>query len=68
MLELHEVSANRLFGDAFGREHARVESFGNVLAAVCFLHGLSAAEVTPAELDYPEPGYAVTVTVRAQKA
>ena len=35
-----EVSAARLFGDAFGAEQVAVESFGNVLAAMCFLHGL----------------------------
>ncbi len=62
-----DVSASRLFGEAFGAEQIAVESFGNVLAAMCFLHGLSVAEVTPQELDYHEPGYAVTVTVRAQK-
>ena len=62
-----EVSSKRLFGEAFGPGHVKVESFGNVLGAMCFLHGLSVAEVTPAELDYHEPGYAVTVAVRAQK-
>jgi SAM-dependent methyltransferase len=64
---LTEVSTRRLFGEAFGPANITVESFGNVLAAVCFLHGLSVAEVTPAELDYHEPGYAVTVALRAQK-
>ncbi len=63
-----EVSASRLFGEAFGPGAVAVESFGNVLAAMCFLHGLSVSEVTPQELDYHEPGYAVSVTVRAQKA
>lgn len=63
-----EVSAERLFGEAFGPSRTAVESHGNVLAATCFLHGLSVAEVTREELDYREPGYAVTVAVRACKS
>lgn len=63
-----EVSASRLFGEAFGAAQTAVESHGNVLAAMCFLHGLSVAEVTRDELDYREPGYAVTVAVRAIKS
>jgi SAM-dependent methyltransferase len=62
------VSARRMFGDVFGKPNPKVETFGNVLAAVCFLHGLSVEEMTAKELDYHEPGYAITVAVRATKA
>lgn len=62
------VSARRLFEDAFSAEHVHVEAFGNVMAAMSFLHGLAVEELTPEELDYREPGYDVTITVRAVKA
>jgi glycosyltransferase involved in cell wall biosynthesis/SAM-dependent methyltransferase len=61
------VSARRMFGDVFGEANTHVESHGNVLAAIAFLHGLTAEELTPAELEYHEAGYAVTIAVRAVK-
>jgi glycosyltransferase involved in cell wall biosynthesis/SAM-dependent methyltransferase len=61
------VSARRMFGDVFGEANTQVESHGNVLAAIAFLHGLTAEELTPEELEYHEMGYAVTVAVRAVK-
>ena len=61
-------SAQRLFADVFGEENVSVESFGNVLAATAFLHGLVAAELTDDELSFNDPDYPVTITVRAVKA
>ena len=43
------VSARRLFAEAFGAEHVTLEAFGNVWAAVSFLHGLAVEELSPAE-------------------
>ena len=45
-----------------------VDVHGNVLAAISFLHGLSAAELTVSELEARVPGYEVTIAVRAVKA
>jgi hypothetical protein len=56
-----------LFEVAFSTSGVQVEAFGNVLAATSFLHGLAAEELTPQELDYHDPGYDVTITVRASK-
>jgi len=64
---LTRSSAQRLFGDAFGAESVSVESFGNVLSATAFLHGLVSAELTPEELAYNDPDYPLTITVRAMK-
>ncbi|MBX3438091.1 MAG: glycosyltransferase [Planctomycetaceae bacterium] len=61
------VSAQRLFAEAFSAENVRVEAFGNVFAAMTFLHGVAVEEVTPEELDYREPGYDITISVRAVK-
>jgi hypothetical protein len=53
-----ELSARRLFSDAFGSENVQVVAYGNVLAAVSLLHGVAAEELTEDELlafdaDYP---------------
>lgn len=61
------VSARRLFQEAFPADHVTIETFGNVLSAISFLHGLAVDELTPAELDHREPGYTVTIAVRAVK-
>jgi SAM-dependent methyltransferase len=62
------ASAQRLFADAFGEENVIVESFGNVLVATAFLHGLVAAELTAEEMAFNDPDYPVTIAVRAVKA
>lgn len=61
-------SARRIFEDVFGAGNVSVESFGNVLAAIAFLHGLVAAELTDDELAFHDPDYPLTITVRAVKA
>jgi len=61
-------SAGRLFGEVFPPREVRVEAHGNVLAAVAFLYGLAAEELSPQELDSHDPDFEVTVAVRAAKA
>ncbi len=60
--------ARRLFAEVFRPTQVRMETFGNVLTAVSFLHGISAGELTASELDYSEPCFAVTIGIRAAKA
>ena len=60
-------SVERLFRGAFG-SRVGVEVYGNVLAAVGFLYGLATEDLNRAELDYYDPGYPVTIAVRAEKA
>jgi glycosyltransferase involved in cell wall biosynthesis len=60
-------SARRLFEEAFSAENVRIESHGNVLTAICFLHGLAVQELRPRELDYHDPCYELVITVRAVK-
>lgn len=60
-------SITRLFGDAFGAGAVRVESHGNVLAAIAMLHGLSAADLRASELAHIDPEYQVVITARAAK-
>ncbi len=61
-------SAQALLRDAFPGGEIAVHSYGNVLAAVAFLHGLAQDELEPAELDYVDPDYEVIVAARVRKA
>ena len=60
-------SAQRLFEEVFPATNLRVESHGNVLAAISFLHGLAVEELRQEELDYRDPDYEVLITLRAVK-
>ncbi|EFK95345.1 glycosyl transferase family 2 [sediment metagenome] len=63
-----DTSARRLFYDVFGEENVTIETYGNVLTAIAFLHGLSAKELRKKELSYHDPDYQLLITVRAVKA
>lgn len=58
-------SMRRLFEAAFPPQHVRVATYGNVLSATAFLHGIAAHELRPRELDEHHPDYEVTIAVRA---
>jgi SAM-dependent methyltransferase len=60
-------SAARVFGEVFGPENVEVQTYGNVLSAVAFLHGLVQEEVTPDELEYHDPDYELVIAVKAIK-
>ncbi len=61
------VSARRLFEEACPGAQVDVQAYGNVLAAISFLHGLAAEELRMEELDYRDPSYPVLVAVRVVK-
>jgi SAM-dependent methyltransferase len=61
------VSLRRLFEEVFPAENITIESQGNVLAAVAFLHGLAAEELKPEELDYCDPDFEVSILLKAVK-
>ena len=61
------ASARRIFEEVFGPENVSVESYGNVLAANAFLHGLAQEELRPDELEFRDPDYELLITVRAVK-
>jgi SAM-dependent methyltransferase len=60
-------SAAALFAETFPDADVEVGSYGNVLTAMCALHGLASEELTPSELDHMDPDFEVIVTVRARK-
>lgn len=65
---LTDASARKLFEESFWPEHIQVTTYGNVLSAVAYLHGIAAEELTWAELDAHDPDYQVIIAVRAEKS
>jgi SAM-dependent methyltransferase len=64
---LTAAACSRLFGDVFAPSNVAVRGRGNVLAAVAFLVGMAAEELSPRELERDDPFFPVVVTVRATK-
>jgi len=62
-----DASARQLFGATFGLDNVAIETYGNVLVACAFLHGLASREFTRRELDHRDLDYQVLITVRAVK-
>jgi SAM-dependent methyltransferase len=62
------ASMARLIAAAFRDAEVEIESPGNVLSAIAFLHGLGAAELCDDELEHDDPDYPVLVTARVRKA
>jgi SAM-dependent methyltransferase len=60
-------SMQQLFEASFPAAGVDVEAYGNVLAAIAFLHGLASEELASEELDYIDPDYELLITVRAVK-
>ena len=63
-----EASLRRLLAATFEARHCHLETHGNVLAAVAFLEGLAAEDLTPDELSSPDPDYPVIITALARKS
>lgn len=61
------LSARTLFESCFPSDDVTVEMRGNVLAATAFLQGLTAEDLTAAELDVDDRDYQVSILVRAKK-
>ena len=61
------LSLRRLFEEAFPKDHVEVKAYGNVLAAIAFLHGFAVEDLRRRDLDYCDPDYEVSITLRAVK-
>jgi len=62
-----ELAVRRMLGEVFGAPQLEVDTYGNVLAAVAFLHGLAAGELAADELEATDPDYPLVITARARK-
>lgn len=62
-------SMQRMLAEAgFAADNQHIHTFGNVLASIAFLHGVSAGELRRHELDYADPDYEMLIAIRAIKA
>jgi FkbM family methyltransferase len=61
------LSARSLFEKCFSPGTVHVESHGNVRTATAFLQGLSAGELSRAELDHVDHDFELLITVSAHK-
>lgn len=61
------LSLRRLLEELFPPDAVQVEAYGNVLCASAALYGVSAEELSPAELDLHDRDYEVIVAARASK-
>lgn len=68
MWSLTAASLGRLLARSFAENDVTVATYGNVLTAVAFLHGLAEDELRPGDYDVTDPHYPVIVAGRAKKA
>jgi hypothetical protein len=61
------LSLKTMLSERFGASNVEIKSYGNVFAAICFLTGISLAEVGPEKLDYMDEKFPVTVFACARK-
>ncbi len=59
------LAVKRLLGELLPADSFTTREYGNVLAAISFLHGLSSAELTRQELDYFDPEFTMITGARA---
>ncbi len=62
-----DLSIKKAFEEVFGSHNVMVETYGNVLAATAFLHGISAEELTKEELYYRDNDYQIIIGIKAVK-
>lgn len=61
------LSIRKLFEEVFAPGDIRIKAYGNVLTAISFLHGLAAQELERSELEFFDPEYEISITIRALK-
>ncbi|MBT8405597.1 MAG: class I SAM-dependent methyltransferase [Gemmatimonadetes bacterium] len=65
---LTQEAARHLFRERFGEDGVEVDAYGNVLSAMCALHGLASEELTRDELEHRDRDFDVIVTIRAVRS
>lgn len=61
------LSTEKIFREFFNKDRIEVKSYGNVLAAISFMEGISSRELKKRELDFNDPNYQIIITVIAEK-
>ncbi|PKV62782.1 glycosyltransferase [Pontibacter ramchanderi] len=63
-----DKSMKKLMQESFPNCPFEVKTFGNVLAASTFLHGMGRTEIPQEKLDFHDPQYQVIICVKVQKS
>lgn len=63
-----DLSARRLFEEAFPKGPVEVASFGNVLVATRFLQGLAVEDLRAGDLEHNDPDYQLIITIKAERS
>ncbi|MGD0222633.1 MAG: methyltransferase domain-containing protein [Terriglobia bacterium] len=61
------LSLRRLFEEVFPKNQVEVNTYGNVFAAVAFLHGFAVEDLRREDLECHDPDYEVSISLRAVK-
>lgn len=61
------LSAKMLFKETFSAQNVFMQTYGNVLSSVSFLHGLAAEEIKKKKLDHHDPDYQLVISIKAIK-
>jgi SAM-dependent methyltransferase len=61
------ASMRKLFMTVFPEPNIHIVAYGNVLAAIAFLHGLASEDLSQVDLDYHDQDYELLLGVRSQK-
>ncbi len=62
-----DLCLRRLFEEVFPKGQVDVRAYGNVLAAIAFLHGFAVEDLRRKDLEYCDPDFEVTISLRAAK-
>jgi hypothetical protein len=58
---------NRVFAEFFPVDSFAVQAYGNIYAAIAFLHGVGIVETEKSKLDVRDTSYDVIITIRLKK-
>ena len=61
------ASMNKIFSEFFPAHSFNVQAYGNVYAAISFLHGVGITETDKSKLDIRDSSYDVIITIRLKK-
>jgi SAM-dependent methyltransferase len=63
----NDHSMKKIFSELFPENSFKVQTYGNIYAAMTFLHGIGISEVDRSKLDVRDSAFDVVVTIRLKK-
>ena len=62
-----DKSIEKVFAEVFGKKNIKINTYGNVLSTISFLHGISSEELKEDEIFHNDNDYQMIITVIAKK-